>query len=137
MSQEGLGRLFNVIPTAADTAYNMDGYDSVTFICVGADTYTITVGATSAAADDPGDILSHYYENAGAAGATAWVKTAISPAAAAAVVTANGAIHVTASMVPAGKKWIKCTSTGAGTVVAIFHDLKHQRNPANLPVFTV
>lgn len=134
MSMDGLGRVFNVIPTAADTAYNMDGYDAVTYVCVGADAYTITVGATSAAADDIGAVITHYYENASAVGAAAWVKTAVSPANNHIDTTANGVFTIHASMVPSGKKWIKCTSTGAGTVVAIFHDIKHQRGPANLPI---
>ena len=33
----------------------------------------------------------------------------------------------------AGYTHVKCTSTGAGTVVAVLHDLKTQRTPGNLP----
>src|SRR5882757_1326943 len=45
---EGLGRSFNVVPTAADTTYiNMAYASGVTFVCVGADTYTVQSSATA------------------------------------------------------------------------------------------
>jgi hypothetical protein len=138
MAIEGLGRVFNVVVTAADTAFNMDGYDAVTFVCNTADTFTVTVGATSAAADSPGAVFDHFYQCTSAAGAAAWTKEAISPASNA-VVQAGANVSVLtfhASMMPSGKKWIKCTSGAAGTVVAIFGSPKHQRKPANLPIPT-
>ena len=42
------------------------------------------------------------------------------------------AIEVDDSQLSDGYTYLKCTSTGAATVVAIMHDLKVQRKPVNL-----
>jgi hypothetical protein len=134
---EGLGRLFNVVPIIADTAIKFGDAAAITFIGTGADTWTITTGATSAAATDPGDILDHYYWcDAGTAGTVAWAKVALAAASntTGAVGAGTIAICVHEAMIPDTHKYVKCTSSAGGLALAILHDLKVQRKPSNLPI---
>lgn len=136
--QEGLGRLFNVVPTADAIEVNLKHASGVTFLCVGADTYTIQE-STSAAGAGAQDLLAwdRWYTNAGALGATAWVLAEDSTPAAAAAIAANAAIYVDASELSAGFDFIQCNSAAGGLVVAIVHDLTVQRAPQNLPAAAV
>lgn len=127
---DALGRLINVVPTADGVEVNMRDYQAVTFVCVGADTYTVQE-ATDAAGGGATNlvVLDRHYTNAGAVGATAWVEVLNDPALAAIVVAANAVLHVDASQLSAGFKFVRCSSTAAGLVIAILHDLKVQRRP--------
>lgn len=132
---EGLGRIFNVVPTADGVELNLRDYAGVTFFCVGADTYTIEESTSAAGAGAQGLTKAgeHYFTNAGAVGATQWVEVNDSTPAAAIVVAANAAVYVDASWLSAGYDFIECTSTATGLVVAVLHELSYQRNPALLP----
>lgn len=138
MAQEGLGRLFNVVPTGDAIEVNLKNAAGVTFICVGADTYTIQE-STSAAGAGAQDLLAwdHWFTNAGALGATAWVEASDSTPAAAAVIAANAAVYVDATELSAGFDFVQCNSAAGGLVIVILHDLTVQRNPANLPAAAV
>lgn len=139
MAIEALGRVFNIIPIADGVAIRLRAGESVTFFTSGADTFTITTGATSAAADDPGDIIDHAYIVSGATnGTVAWAEQAVTPAAAAVAFAgaSTGAIHFSAEMMPAGSKYVKCTKSVAGLVYAVVHDLLVQRKPDNLEVLS-
>lgn len=137
MSMEGLGRLFNVVPTADGVEIDLAGASGVTFICVGADTYTIEecqdgtgTGAQQLAAWD------HYFTNSGAVGATPWVEVVDDTPAAALAVAANAAVYVSAAELSDGFTHVRCSSTSTGLVIAIVHDLVEQRSPERLPVLT-
>lgn len=140
---EALGRLLNFAPIMTGVAIRLRQYETVTFVGTdaGGVTYTITSGATSAAATDPGDILDHYYLNTATDGTAKWVKTAVTPAAAA--VVSPGAISAVAitvhgTMLPDTHKYVKCTAGGGGggLVRAIITDLNHQRKPANMDLIS-
>ena len=133
---EALGRLINVAPIVDGAGISLKSAEAVTFICTGADTYTITVADSFAGSyATPGAILTTYYQNTSTNGTAAWTK--VSQAASNAVVQAGAyttAIVVHATSLPDGKTHVKCTSTAAGLVTAILHDLHVQRTPANLPI---
>jgi len=139
---EGLGRSFNVVPTAADTTYiNMAYASGVTFVCVGADTYTVQSSATASGGADL-VVIDHYYTLSAADGSVTWVRNPVNPMSDAAptasrVIAANGAIWVGADSLPDGHKYVKCVSTSTGLVIAITHDLYVQRKPSNLPALGV
>lgn len=136
MSMEGLGRLFNVVPTADAVEVDLRDAAGVTFICVGADTYTIQEHQGAAGAGQ--DLLAwdHWFTNAGAVGATTWVEATDDTPAAAAVIAANAAVYVGATELSDGYTHVSCASAAGGLVVAIVHDLVVQRSPANLPALT-
>lgn len=135
---EGLGRVFNIIPTADAVYVDMTKCSAVTFVCVGADTYTLneakTIGGGSAQ-----NLLKwdHWYTNAGAVGVTAWVEASDATPAAAAIIAANAVLTVGADDLSDGFTHVDMVSTGAGLVYAITHDLVVQRDPANLPVVSL
>lgn len=136
---EGLGRVFNLIPTADGVFVNLQNASGVTFIGVksGGDTYTVQSSATASGGADL-DTVVHWYENANADGSTAWTRHADQTADAAVVSTAAVvAIEVSANSLPDGHKYVKCTSTSTGLVYAIVHDLDVQRKPSNLAALGV
>lgn len=130
---EGLGRNFNVVPIADAKPFSVKDCSAVTFVCTGADTYTITVsdafGGTYAT---PGNIIDHYYHSTATDGTAAWTRE--TQAAANAVTGAAGTtvIEVPVKALPDGDVYIQCASTSTGLVTAILHDLNVQRTPANL-----
>lgn len=132
---EALGRLFNVLPTADDVYVNLKDCGGVTFVGVNAagETWTLTEASDSAGTGSA--VLAtitraHVSATVGAA----W--SLVTQAAASTVVTTASqdvvVIEVDDYELSDGKDWVKLTSTGAGTVVAITRDLKVQRKPANL-----
>jgi hypothetical protein len=133
---EALGRLFDVVPIAAGKILKMRGASAVTFVCTGADTFTVTVGSShSAAATSPGNIISHYYQRADTDGTDAWTKQ--TQAASNAVVQASAdttVFTVFTSQISDPNTYIKVAVGASGLVMAIFHDLVVQRAPANLEI---
>jgi hypothetical protein len=141
MSQKALGRLFNVTPAADGVWINLQRASGITFSCflTGAvgDTYTLQeardgsgTGAQNLAA------FTERYTSTGNA-SDAWTRTA-QAAAATVVTTATAAqnamvCEVEGTSLSDGYKFVKLTSTGAGTVTAITRDLTTQRAPQNLP----
>jgi hypothetical protein len=149
MAQKALGRLFNASPAADGVWINVQDAGGVAFLCfltggVG-DTYTIQE-AKDAAGTGAQNLLSvgEYFTNTGNA-TDAWVKRAPSAAqqAAGTVVTAAAATQNAAFFEVQGTslsdtyKFVKVTSTGAGTVTALARDLMTQRTPENLPAMGV
>lgn len=135
---EALGRTINVAPIVDGVGISLKSAEAVTFVCTGADTYTITVAdALAGSYATPGAIISTYYQAAATNGTAAWTK--ITQAASNAVVQASAyttVITVHATSLPDGKTHVKCTSTASGLVTAIVHDLHVQRTPANLPILS-
>ena len=136
MAMEGLGRIFDVVPIAANQVLKMRGAASVTFVCTGADTFTVTVGTShAAAATTPGNVIDHYYQKTGTDGTGSWSK--VTQAAANTIVQAGAnttVFTIHGVDIPDTYKYIKVAPSAAGLVKAIFHDLVVQRAPANLEV---
>lgn len=133
---DGLGRVFNVHPVADDVYVAMKGAGACTFVCVNAsgDTYTLTEAKD--AAGTGAQVLAtmaDFYISA-TVGAV-WSK--VTHAAASTIVPTGSqdvaVITVSAAELSDTYDYIKLASTGAGTVVAILHDLLVQRKPENLP----
>lgn len=128
---EALGRLFNVIPIAAGVAVNLREWGAVTFVCTGADTFTLTSSdAFGGTYVTPGNILTRKYTNTATNGTAAWVEA--TQAASNAVTIASGTvlIHVDASQLPDGHAFLKCSAAAAGLVKAITHDPTRLRRPS-------
>lgn len=137
-SGDGLGRVLNIIPTADGVEVNMKDAGAVTFIGVGADTYTLQEATSAAGAGAQNlAVIERVSSNASAAGASAWANA--DQAAAATVVTTAAAVAFTvrAEQLSDGFSYLRVTSTGAGLVYAITHELHVQRKPENLPALGV
>jgi len=135
---EALGRTLNVVPTADNVEVNLRDYDAVTFVCVGADTYTVQDASDAAGAGAANlAVIDQYYTNASAAGANPWVKVNQAAGASFVLAAAVAVFTVDAASLRDGFKYVRCASTAAGLVTAILHDLKTQRTPANLPAAAV
>lgn len=142
MSQRALGRLFNPTPAADGVYIALKGAAAgVTFSCfltgAAGDTYTLQEAKDSAGTGAQNlAIITEYHTNTGN-GTDAWTRR--TQAAAATVVTAAAAtqnaavIEVEGTSLSDGYKFVKLTSTGAGTVTAIQRDLTVQRAAASLP----
>jgi hypothetical protein len=135
---EALGREFNPVAVADDVYVNLQDAGGVTFLGYLAstgDVFTITEAKT--AGGSGAQVLAtveRFHTSNGVGGA--W---ALSTQAAGSTVTKSAAaaqsavvIEIEAPELSDTYKFVKCTSTGAGTVVAIVRDLHVQRKPANL-----
>lgn len=148
---EGLGRVFNIVLTAADNGVGFNGAQAITFVCNTADTFTLTTAITFGGTYRAYDYftpewlpITHYYQTTAANGTAAWTRetSGVQDHAGAAIpgdriVQAGANLSVftlNANALPSGYKYVKLTSTGGGTVVAIQHDLLVQRKPANLEI---
>lgn len=131
---DALGRLFNVVPTADATEVSLKDCTGVTFVCVGADTYTVK-SATDAGGTGAANlaVVDHYYTSSSASGAAAWVKQVQAAGAAVTIAAGIAVIEVDANSLPDGADYVRCDSTATGLVVAILHDLAYQRSPEKLP----
>lgn len=133
---EGLGKAFNVVPIAAGVAVSMKQCSAITFVCTGADTFTLTAASTFGGSyATPGNVIDHYYQAAATNGTAAFTK--ITQAASNAVTQASAyttVITVRGTSLPDPKCYVKLTASGAGLVAAILHDLTVQRTPANLTI---
>lgn len=144
MAQKALGREFNATPLADGKWINLADAGGVAFVCylaaAAGDTYTLQE-ATAAAGTGAQNLvcITEWHTNTGD-GTDAWTKR--TQTAAATVVTAAAAaqnamcVEIEGTQLSDGFKYVKLTSTGAGTVTALTRDLMTQRAPANLPAMT-
>lgn len=142
---DALGREFNYRHLADGGYIRLDDADAVSFLCyltgAAGDTYTLQE-AKDAAGTGAQNLakIDHFYTSTGD-GSDAWVKR--TQAAAATMVTAAAAnqnaacVSVSANSLSDGYKYLKLTSTGAGLVTALQHDLNVQRAPEILPAVGV
>lgn len=134
--REALGRVVNVVPIAAGVALSMRDCSGITFVCTGADTFTLTASATFGGSyTSPGSIINHYYQAAATNGTAAWTRQ--TQAASNAVVQASAyttVIEVLDAQLPDPDNYVKLSVGGSGLVMAILHDLEYQRKPANLTI---
>jgi hypothetical protein len=143
-AMEGLGRVFNVIPIASGVAVKLKDFSAVSFVCTGADTFTLSIATSfagtyrAAAFFTPNwNPITKYYQAAATDGTAPW--TSVSQAAAAAVVQAGAFTTVftlLTSAVPDPYTHVKCTKSAAGLVTAVVHDLNIQRKPPNLALLS-
>ena len=145
MAQKALGRLFNSSPAADGKWINLRDAGGVAFLCylagAAGDTYTLQEAkdASGTGAQNLA-VVTEYHTNTGDA-SDAWTRR--TQAAAATVVTAAAAtqnamiVEVMGTSLSDTYKFVKLTSTGAGTVNACTTDLMTQRAPGNLPAMGV
>jgi hypothetical protein len=150
MAQEGLGRLFNVVPIAAGVGIAVQPAAAVTFVCTGNDTFTLTVCPTFAGSYVAplttaigGGLIRNYYTCTATAGTAAWVKTTLASGSYVNAVTIASGTVVFAiygvDMTPytatgPASMYVKCSVGASGLVTCITHDLVHQRTPANMTI---
>jgi transcriptional antiterminator Rof (Rho-off) len=133
---DALGRVFNVHPLADDVYVSLAGASAVTFIGVNAagETWTLTEAKDAAATGAQVKACLTRYHVSTTVGA---VWAALTQAAASTIVTTASqdvlVVTVEGTQLSDTYKYLKLTSTGSGTVVAVTHDLTVQRKPANLP----
>jgi len=142
MSQKALGRLVNTTPAADGVWIALKGAAAgVTFSCylAGAvgDTYTLQEAKDSGGTGAQNLVnISEYWTNTGN-GSDAWTRrtqTAAATVVTAAAATQNAMVcEVEGTSLSDGYRYVKLTSTGAGTVNALTRDLGAMRAPANLP----
>lgn len=131
---EALGRVFNTIAVADGVYVPMRNCEAVSFICflAAGDTFTLVEAKDAAGTSSQNlAIIDQSYGSNGIGGA--WTK--VTQTAAATLVISTHDCHVftiDAASLSDTYTHIKVTSTGAGTVVAVQHDLISQRTPANL-----
>lgn len=145
MAQKALGRSVNFTPAADGKWINLKDAGGVLFECylagAAGDTYTLQEAKDSAGTGAQNlAIITDYVTNTGD-GTDAWTRR--TQASAATVVTAAAAtqnamaVEVLGTSLSDTYRFVKLTSTGAGTVNANLTDLKTQRAPANLPAMGV
>jgi hypothetical protein len=139
MGMEGLGYLFNVIPTAQGRSVSLKNAAGVTFVCYGAnEVFTLNSQPTAGGSATALATISRYQQSSTATGANVWVEETQS---AASTVTppSSGmvAFYVDAADLPSGADYVEVVHTSSGLVVAIVHGLLDQRDPASLPALSV
>lgn len=134
-----LGREFDVVPIASGVYISMKNCSGITFVCTGADTFTVreAQSASGLNVQNIGNVITQYYQNTSTAGAAAWT---VQTQAGAAAVTQAGAyatvIEIFGSMMDDGFPYVYCHAASAGLVTAIPHDLTVQRYPSNLAILS-
>lgn len=130
-----LGRVFDIVPIASGQYISMANASGVTFVCTGADTFTVreAKSSTGTSVQNVGNVITQYYQQAGTDGTHGWT---LQTQAGAATVTQGSAyttvIEIFGSMMDDGFNYIYCHAAASGLVTAILHDLTVQRKPANL-----
>ena len=135
---DALGRLFDIVPVAADAFFSVKDCGNVCFVGVLAagDTWTLSEAtAVSGGTEQTLAAITYSYVQATGTGADTWTK--LTQAANAAEVTSSSqdavVIEIDTNSLSDGFHYLKLTSTSTGTVTAILTDLKVQRVPTNLP----
>ena len=145
MAQKALGRLFNTSPAADGVWINLREAGGIAFLCylggAAGDTYTLQEAKDSSGTGAQNlAVVTEYFTNTGNA-SDAWTRRTQAAAAtvvAAATATQQAAVfEVENTQLSDTYKFVKVTSTGAGTVNAVTRDLMTQRGPANLPAMGV
>jgi hypothetical protein len=133
MAMEQIGRAFNIVPIAAGQALSLKDAEGVTFVCTGADTFTLTSSATFGGSyASPGNIITRKLTNTATNGTAKWVNATQSASNAVTVASGAAAFYIDAADLPAGQAYVKLSVAASGLVVAVLGDLLVQRDPANL-----
>lgn len=132
---EALGRVIDVVPIASGAYISMKNASGITFVCTGADTFTVREAkdASGTSVQNIGNVITRYYQNTSTAGGAGWTKQ--TQAGSYQVVQGSNyttVIEVFGSQMDDGFPYVYCHAGGSGLVTAILHDLTVQRSPANL-----
>lgn len=134
---EELGRLWNVVPIAAGVLIPIKDTSGISFVCTGADTFTVKSAATYNGTATALAAIGRYYENTATNGSAAWTDSGdITPVSAVTIASGSLVFYVDESDLPAGAQYVEVTVAASGLVTAIVGDLKVQRTPANLRVLS-
>jgi hypothetical protein len=138
VATEALGRVVNVIPTAASLLISVKDCSAILFVCTGNDTFTLYSAATYNGSTTALATITDYYTCTSATGAAKWVDAT---QAAASTVTCSSTSHAVAfdvdvQALPANAEYLEVGVGASGLVTAILHDLLVQRDPANMRVTT-
>lgn len=133
---DGLGRVFNIVPTADGADINLRDAGAVSFVLVGvSETYTLQESVGAAGTPQDLAVIERVARNTSATGDAAWTET--EQAAAATVATgatdAAAVFTVRADQLSNGYTHVNVAGAATGLVYAITHDLHTQRKPSNLP----
>lgn len=141
----GIGRVFDVIPIASAQGFSLKNANAVTFVCTGADTFTLTVATSFGGTYRAFNFFTpnftpftYYHQRADTNGTNAWTRQ--TQAAASAVTQAGAyttAIPLYSTQLPDGYMYVKMTASVAGLVCAVLHDLSVARKPENLQILGV
>ena len=141
---EALGRLVNLAISADGKYISCKANQGVLFVGYLAstgDTYTLVEAKDASGTGAQNLVKITRFHTCTGDGSDAWVLTTQAAAATAVATSAANqsciAFEVDGSMLSDTYKYIKVTSTGAGTVTAIQHDLNVQRKPSNLAAIGV
>lgn len=136
---QGIGRLFLPVPIAAGAGVSLKNASAISYVCTGADTFTLTVASTFGGSyATPGNIIAVCYTSTATNGTAAWVKAVaggtgpLSGGASNVVTIASGAVQFTVfgSQLADPKAYVKVSVGSGGLVQAYLHDLTVQRGPA-------
>jgi hypothetical protein len=133
---DGLGRVFQVIPTADTIDIDLRDADAVTFVCVGNEAYTLQEHTAGGVAGQNLEVIDHYYQGQNT-GVDTW--TAKTQTAGETVDPNDGTddtvvFTVHASQLSDGYSHVSVTAASSGLVTAILHDLRVARAAENLPI---
>lgn len=138
MAIEALGRLYNIVPSAAGVSISLKNTSGVTFVVSATAAAVITVNsqpsaggtATACAA------ISRYYTTTAANGSAPWTATDQSSSPSSTVNVAAGSVvafYVDAAALPAGAAYAEAVVTsGTATVIAVLSDLAQPEDPSRL-----
>lgn len=130
---DALGRLLNVAPTANAVWISMKDCSAVTFLCTGADTYTLAQATSAAGASSVNlAVITRYQTSTSPAGAAGWVEVTQAAAAAITIGAGIATFSVSSNSLGDGFTYLRVTRSAAGLVTAITHDLRMQRRANNL-----
>ncbi len=133
MALEQIGRAFNIVPIAAGKALSLKDAEGVTFVCTGADTFTLTSSATFGGSyASPGNIITRKLTNTATDGTAKWVNATQSASNAVTIASGAVAFYIDGADLPAGNAYVKVSVAASGLVIAVLGDLLVQRDPANL-----
>lgn len=137
MAQNGLGRLFNVVPQASGRHIKLEQAQAVTFVCFEDDGSQIVTlkESVNGQSEQNLPIIDTVWKAPGVGGT--WTKVTQTAAATYdnADDTVNDAVAITvrADQLSPGYNCVELTNDGGNPVIAIIHDLNAQRAPENLP----
>lgn len=130
---EALGRLLDIVPTAASAWVSLTNASAVTFICVGADTYNLDEATDSSGTSNQDlSVIDRYLENDNADGSTGWTVESQTASDSVTTTDAVAVFHVSAEQLSDGYTHLQVTSDSSGLVYAIVHDLAVRRSPSEL-----
>ena len=133
----GLGRVFNVVPSASGVNINLTHYGAVTFVSFEDDGSTILTLTECQDASDTGEqalaVIDKVHKGPGVGGSWTEVTQTAAGTYDLADDTTNDAVCLTVEAAELSDSYthVQCTVDG-GILIAVLHDLKNPRKPANL-----